>query len=502
MITAEDRRRLQQILSAKRAGKPCADCHKPGAPPCTGCAEKAKARALALAKAVARPVHPAPSVRHLLYHVYPVSDNGMWQWNVDELVKRLDLFNGRKVVAVAVDRGKRPRDPQGPNRPDRLRQIPGCDSFASVVDRFGRHAGGIEFVEVENDPKLREVASFLPLFERLSSNVSPDECLLYAQAKGVTRPAGHVARRWAEVLYEVMLDYWPVVADSLTRYPVTGAFRKAGRGWSRDQSESDWHYSGSWFWCRNQSLFTSPDWRKIDQFWSGIEPYPSQHFGRDSRGVGCLFHEGTVRAMNLYDHRYWGRHVEPDLARFRAANGGKKTVTPSILDFIRRTRTELSLPPPGRVLEVGSRDVNGTPRGEFADAAEYVGVDAEAGPGVDMVCDGEGLADVLPPESFDSVVCCETLEHCVRPWRIVEGMRKLLKPGGLLWVTTPTFGFPEHRHPIDCYRFGEDAYRGWLFEGMEILRMETITDDAGNPVIVAVGKKPLSPVARPAEGTV
>ena len=61
-----------------------------------------------------------------------------------------------------------------------------------------------------------------------------------------------------------------------------------------------------------------------------------------------------------------------------------------------------------RVLEVGSRDINGSVRDEFTNA-DYIGIDVEAGPGVDQVCLGhEFQAD---PESFDVVCSSETFEH-------------------------------------------------------------------------------------------
>jgi SAM-dependent methyltransferase len=163
-------------------------------------------------------------------------------------------------------------------------------------------------------------------------------------------------------------------------------------------------------------------------------------------------------------------------------------VTPQIQDFLFRSRE--FLPPNGyRALEVGSRDVNGTPRQSFNDASWYCGVDIEPGPCVDLICGGESLSRVFAPESFEVVICCETLEHCVRPWVIAEQIRHVLKPGGLLIASAPTFGFPEHRYPIDCYRFGEDAFRLWLFAGMTILNLETLTDDAGQPCIAAVGRR-------------
>lgn len=162
-------------------------------------------------------------------------------------------------------------------------------------------------------------------------------------------------------------------------------------------------------------------------------------------------------------------------------------MTPEILRFLRKTRDHLR-PTLGRVLEVGSQDVNGSPRSVFGDAGVYVGVDMTPGKGVDVVCDAADLTSVFVDDVFDVIVCCEMLEHCVRPWVAVEQMRSLLAPGGLLWVTTPTFGFPEHRYPVDCYRYGEDAYRLWLYEGMDVLCLEHLTG-GGYTGIGAVGRK-------------
>lgn len=164
-------------------------------------------------------------------------------------------------------------------------------------------------------------------------------------------------------------------------------------------------------------------------------------------------------------------------------------MTPEIIDWLARRRPEFAPSAPDRVIEVGSRDVNGSPRGAFADALWYCGVDLEAGPGVDVTADGERLASLFAPASFAHVICCETLEHCVRPWLVVEAMKAVLRPGGLLWVTVPTFGFPEHKFPVDCYRFGEDALRLWLYAGMELLAIDRVTDSVGNFGLAALGRK-------------
>lgn len=160
----------------------------------------------------------------------------------------------------------------------------------------------------------------------------------------------------------------------------------------------------------------------------------------------------------------------------------------SILEFARRTKAELNIPT-GRVLEVGSLNINGSPREVFTDAEKYWGVDLVDGPGVDQRVNGERLAGVWGEFLFDTVICMETLEHTIRPWLIAEQMKQVLKPGGHLWISTPTYGFPLHRYPLDCYRFGEDAYRYWLFADMDLLRLEHVVDELNQPAICAVGRK-------------
>jgi SAM-dependent methyltransferase len=61
-----------------------------------------------------------------------------------------------------------------------------------------------------------------------------------------------------------------------------------------------------------------------------------------------------------------------------------------------------------RVLEFGSRNINGTARTLVPDA-EYVGVDISDGDGVDIVDDAATVH--IPGKKFDVVVCAEVFEH-------------------------------------------------------------------------------------------
>jgi len=94
----------------------------------------------------------------------------------------------------------------------------------------------------------------------------------------------------------------------------------------------------------------------------------------------------------------------------------------------------------GRVLEIGSLNINGTVR-QFFNVDEYVGVDVGKGAGVDVVISGHEYDD---DQFFDCAISCECFEH--NPyWReTLENMVRLTKTGGLVVFTCATTGRPEH----------------------------------------------------------
>jgi len=162
---------------------------------------------------------------------------------------------------------------------------------------------------------------------------------------------------------------------------------------------------------------------------------------------------------------------------------------PSVMDWVSSKVEQHSLK--GRVLEVGSRNVNGTVRPLFAGAQEYVGVDFMEGDGVDLVLNAHELTSQFAVDSFDVVVSTEMLEHDSEFWRSVEMMGQVLKPGGHLLLTARGNGFWIHDYPADYYRFLPESFRSLLtLAGCEVVE---VTEDwhPGHPGVFGLGRKRL-----------
>lgn len=145
---------------------------------------------------------------------------------------------------------------------------------------------------------------------------------------------------------------------------------------------------------------------------------------------------------------------------------------PSVLAFGQRVLAAEHVKA-ARVLEVGAYNVNGSlrPHVEALGPAFYSGWDLRPGPGVDVVTD---IAAPLPPHMlglWDLLICTEVLEH-VRDWRVaVKNMKMLLRPGGLILLTTRSLGFPLHEYPGDHWRFElwdlATIFRDFLIDALE-----------------------------------
>lgn len=113
-----------------------------------------------------------------------------------------------------------------------------------------------------------------------------------------------------------------------------------------------------------------------------------------------------------------------------------------------------SLPIPDPIYEFGSFLVPGQEKEAnlrpFFPKKKYYGCDMREGNGVDLVLNLHNID--LPSNIAGSVLSFDTLEHVEYPRKAVEEMHRILRPGGII-VISSVMNFPIHEYPHDYWRF-------------------------------------------------
>ncbi|RAV22510.1 class I SAM-dependent methyltransferase [Paenibacillus contaminans] len=158
-----------------------------------------------------------------------------------------------------------------------------------------------------------------------------------------------------------------------------------------------------------------------------------------------------------------------------------------ISDFV--TVCAAFLPYDGPVYEFGSLQLPGQ-LGEadlrpYFQGIKYVGCDMRPGPGVDELMNLHRID--LPENTAGLVLCMDTLQHVEEPSTAVIEMHRVLKPKGILIISTVLIS-PIFPCPADYWRFTPEA--------LELLLApfdRVIVDIAGDPhfphTVVGIGFK-------------
>jgi len=125
------------------------------------------------------------------------------------------------------------------------------------------------------------------------------------------------------------------------------------------------------------------------------------------------------------------------------------------------------------VLDIAPQDHEGARPYFKAAAVETLDIDPAAGATYTAdIC--QNNQSTIPSSRFDVVICTEVLEHTLQPFKAVEEIHRILKPGGIVAASTP-FNFRIHGPLPDCWRFTEHGLRA-LFAGYDILSLEALED--------------------------
>jgi len=132
-----------------------------------------------------------------------------------------------------------------------------------------------------------------------------------------------------------------------------------------------------------------------------------------------------------------------------------------------------------RVLDIGSLDINGNNK-ELFENCDYVGLDVIEGKNVDIVCIAH---EYKPDKLFDVVLSTNALEHDIYYKKTLRKMVKLLKSGGLMFISAPHEWHehgtvehkPEHSGTSQMHKEWANYYRNVNIEDItETLNLEEI----------------------------
>lgn len=147
---------------------------------------------------------------------------------------------------------------------------------------------------------------------------------------------------------------------------------------------------------------------------------------------------------------------------------------------------------PFTILEVGSRNVNGTNKPnllELGGNVTYTGIDIIAGDCVDLVLP-DPYKYPFEDGTYDLVISTQTFEHTEFFWDIFKEMNRVAKPDGNIILIHPCFGYQIHRFPVDCWRFLPDGYIALAkYTNMYVIDMRLEKDHAGSRDLGAVFSK-------------
>jgi len=141
------------------------------------------------------------------------------------------------------------------------------------------------------------------------------------------------------------------------------------------------------------------------------------------------------------------------------------------------------------IYEFGSLQVRG--QVDFADlrplfpTKKYIGADMQEGKGVDIILNLHNIK--LVSNSVGTVLILNTIEHVEFPRKAIKESYRILKPKGILIITSHMF-FPIHDYPQDYWRFTPEGFKS-LLKPFPFLFVGFFGDEKFPHTIIGIGFK-------------
>ena len=147
-----------------------------------------------------------------------------------------------------------------------------------------------------------------------------------------------------------------------------------------------------------------------------------------------------------------------------------KIIRENVASFMQRAARECSADPK-RLLDIAPQ-VHAGAKPFFSPNISIDTFDIDPKAGCTFTGDLCKTNENIPAESYDYMVCTEVLEHTLQPFDAVNEMRRMLRTGGLLFLSVP-FNFRIHGPLPDCWRFTEHGLRA-LFREWTIVELNEV----------------------------
>jgi SAM-dependent methyltransferase len=115
----------------------------------------------------------------------------------------------------------------------------------------------------------------------------------------------------------------------------------------------------------------------------------------------------------------------------------------------------------------------------FFKKAKIKTLDIDSASNADYIADiCSNNSDIIPSNLFDLIFCTEVLEHTNNPFIAVNEIERILKPNGIVAVSTP-FNFRIHGPLPDNWRFTIHGLKQ-LFSNFSIIEIKPLEDNERN----------------------
>lgn len=224
--------------------------------------------------------------RNLIYYCYLENGeiNEFTKLNLELLNRYCNSFNGQKIIKIALD--------------DLTKD------YSNLMNMFQ----GFDIEVLQNNKENRESEYFIESIKEIKDTNS---ITFFAHNKGGSnRPEKDVIKMWLFSMYFFNLEpsYLLKIQDELNEDKTFSGIMRITTP-CPPWVESDWHYSGTFFWFHTAKLLNIPNWDDMKKDRFAVESYPGKMVKESESHVTIC---SANYNFNTYSPVIWNQIIKPE----------------------------------------------------------------------------------------------------------------------------------------------------------------------------------------------